>query len=96
MLREDLKITDPAAKKKLIDRLARIEGQLRGIEDMITHQEPCGQIAQQVAAARQALNKVFSELIANELSAVEQSAGKFSPEIHARLTSLVKILSKFS
>ncbi|OLE97854.1 MAG: hypothetical protein AUG75_03335 [Cyanobacteria bacterium 13_1_20CM_4_61_6] len=96
MLREDLKITDPVAKKKLIDRLARIEGQLRGIQDMITHQEPCGQIAQQMAAARQALNKVFSELIADELSAVEQSAGKISPEVHDRLIGIVKILSKFS
>jgi len=96
MMREDLKISDPVAKKKLIDRLARIEGQLRGIQDMITHQEPCGEIAQQMAAARQALNKVFAELIADELSAVEQLAGKMSPEVHASLTSLVKILSKYS
>ena len=95
-MREELKITEPAAKKRLIDRLARVEGQLRGIQDMIAHEEPCGHIAQQIAASRQALNKAFAELIADELSAVEQSAGKIPPDVHIRLASLVKILSKFS
>ena len=51
-------------KKALIDRLARIEGQLRGVQRMIGEEQPCEAIAQQLAAARGALNKAFAELIA--------------------------------
>jgi CsoR family transcriptional regulator, copper-sensing transcriptional repressor len=91
-----LRITDPIAKKRLIDRLARIGGQIRGLHEMVEREEPCEHIAQQVGAARQALSKVFAELISDELSAVEQSSGKVSPETHARLASLVKILSKYA
>ena len=51
-------------KKTLIDRLARIEGQLRGVQRMIADEKECEAIAQQLAAARGALNKAFAELIA--------------------------------
>ena len=51
-------------KKTLIDRLARIEGQLRGVQRMIAEEKECEAIAQQLAAARGALNKAFAELIA--------------------------------
>lgn len=51
-------------KKRLIARLARIEGQLRGVQRMIEDEKECEAIAQQLAAARGALNKAFAELIA--------------------------------
>ncbi len=51
-------------KKQLIDRLARVEGQLRGIQRMIGEEKSCEAIAQQIAAARGALNKAFAQLIA--------------------------------
>jgi DNA-binding FrmR family transcriptional regulator len=51
-------------KKTLIDRLARVEGQLRGVQRMIAEEQECEAIAQQLAAARGAINKAFAELIA--------------------------------
>ena len=50
-------------KKRLLARLARVEGQLRGIQKMISDDEDCERIAQQLAAARGALNKAFSDQI---------------------------------
>lgn len=35
-----------ADRKKLVDRLARVEGQLRGIQKMITRKDDCEAIAQ--------------------------------------------------
>jgi DNA-binding FrmR family transcriptional regulator len=51
----------------LLDRLARIEGQIRGISKMIQDHRPCDQVLMQVMAARAALEKVASEVVANSI-----------------------------
>lgn len=55
---------EPAAKKEMDARLARIEGQVRAIRRMIAADEPCEAIAQQLAAARRALDRTFYEMVA--------------------------------
>jgi len=53
-------------KKDLLNRLARIEGQLRGIQKLIAlAAEPadCDAVAQQMAAARKALDRSFVLLL---------------------------------
>ena len=51
-------------KRKLAARLARIEGQVRGLKEIMQAQEPdCEAVAQQFAAARGALDKAFSVFI---------------------------------
>ena len=54
---------DPAAKKAMDARLARIEGQVRGVRRMIAGDEPCENIAQQLSAARRALDRSFYEMV---------------------------------
>ncbi|MDH3255358.1 MAG: metal-sensitive transcriptional regulator, partial [Acidobacteriota bacterium] len=51
-----VKSVAPEEHKRLLDRLARVEGQLRGIQKMIHQEAECEAIAQQLAAARGALN----------------------------------------
>jgi DNA-binding FrmR family transcriptional regulator len=53
-----------AARRDLILRLKRVEGQLRGIQRMIESGEDCEPIAQQMAASRKALDKAFFEMLA--------------------------------
>lgn len=55
---------EPAAKKEMDARLARIEGQVRAIRRMIAADEPCEAVAQQLAAARRALDRTFYEMVA--------------------------------
>ena len=53
-------------KKDLLNRLARIEGQLRGVQKLIAlAAEPadCDAVAQQMAAARKALDRSFVQLL---------------------------------
>ncbi|HEU4645062.1 MAG TPA: metal-sensitive transcriptional regulator [Burkholderiales bacterium] len=54
---------DPDAKKSMDARLARIEGQVRAVRRMIGADEPCEDIAQQLAAARKALDRAFYEMV---------------------------------
>ena len=44
-------------------RLARVEGQLRGIQRLIDGDSDCEKIAQQLAAARKALDKSFFTMV---------------------------------
>jgi len=93
---DELRITDPIAKKKLIDRLSRVEGQLRGLCDMIANDQPCEQIAHQMSAARAALSKIFAQLIADELEQVEHDNVAADPGLHTRLKAFVKIMAKYT
>ncbi|WP_394791703.1 metal-sensing transcriptional repressor [Rhodoferax sp.] len=56
-------LTDPAKKKTLLARLARVEGQLRGVQRLIDDEADCEKIAQQLAAARKALDKSFFTMV---------------------------------
>ena len=58
------KLSQPDKKKALTDRLARVEGQLRGVQRLIQDEADCEKIAQQLAAARKALDKSFFIMVA--------------------------------
>ncbi|HLD68211.1 MAG TPA: metal-sensing transcriptional repressor [Pseudomonas sp.] len=48
-----------AQQQAMLKRLARVEGQVRGIQAMIKRGEACESIAQQFSAARSALDKAY-------------------------------------
>ena len=54
-------------RKKLIHRLNRIEGQIRGIRGMVEKSAYCTDILAQVAAANAALNAFSKELLAQHI-----------------------------
>lgn len=56
-------VKDPERKKALLLRLKRVEGQLRGIQRLIEEGNDCEQIAQQLTAARKALDKSFFMMV---------------------------------
>ena len=56
-------------RRDMISRLRRIEGQIRGIQGMIQAEADCEAVAQQVAAARRALDRAFYEIIACTMEA---------------------------
>ena len=53
--------------KEIIDRLRRIEGQIRGLQRMIEEQRDCAEIVTQVLAARSALEQVGVQLLDQQL-----------------------------
>jgi len=83
-------------KQRLIARLARVEGQLRGIQKMVRNGEDCEKIAQQLAAARGALNKTFSDLLACAFETKLGSLRKLDPTAKDKVTELAELVSKYA
>lgn len=50
-------------RDSLLKRLARVEGQVRGIQAMIKRGDECESVAQQFSAARKALDKAYQEML---------------------------------
>ena len=62
-----MKHRDEKEYKLLINRLNRIEGQIRGIKNMVEKSAYCPDIIIQVAAANAALNSFNKALLANHI-----------------------------
>lgn len=85
-------------KKDLLNRLARIEGQLRGVQKLIALADgpgDCDAVAQQMAAARKALDRSFVQLLTNSM--LTQSANATDLEqARASAGKLAAMLDKFA
>lgn len=85
-------------KKDLMHRLARVEGQLRGVQKLIAMAETpsdCDAAAQQLAAARKALDRSFVQLLAGAI--VTQTAGAADlADAQERAAHLAAMLDKFA
>ena len=57
----------PAERKAILNRLKRIEGQLRGIQRMIIEEKPCVEVLTQLTAARNAMQQACVESVKNNL-----------------------------
>lgn len=67
MEREDMR--ERINIQPLINRLHRIEGQARGIEQMLEDSRDCGDIVQQISAMRSAVDRLGYELVLTNLRA---------------------------
>ncbi len=61
------KVRTPSEHKALINRLNRIEGQIRGIKAMVEKDAYCTDILIQVSAATAALNGFNKQLLSNHI-----------------------------
>ena len=59
---------DRPDKAKLLNRLSRVEGHVRGIARMIEQDRYCIDVLTQISAARAALARVESEMLKTHLS----------------------------
>lgn len=82
--------------KKLIDRLNRIEGQVRGISRMVGEGRYCIDVLTQIRAARAALAKVETTMLNEHLGhCVERAiAGGDPVEQRAKVAELVELLGR--
>ncbi len=79
-------------KKALILRLKRIEGQIRGLQRLIDEDASCESVAQQLSAARRALDKAFHSLVGCLIES-RLSAKGTAP---AQIKQALDILSRYS
>ncbi len=82
-------------RKKVIDRLSRIEGHIRGIKKMVEEDRDCPDLLHQIAAVKAALNKT-GELILEDhiesclIDAVKQgSTEEYVQNLKEAITKLI-------
>ena len=98
-----LKIVEGSAltaqqKKDLLNRLARIEGQLRGVQKLIAlAADPMDvdAVAQQMAAARKALDRSFVQLLTGAIQTQAGNAADLA-EAQASAAHLAAMLDRFA
>ncbi|WP_158912643.1 metal-sensing transcriptional repressor [Caulobacter sp. S45] len=83
-------------KTTITTRLARIEGQVRGLSQMVEDGRYCLDVVAQVRAARAALAKVEQVILADHLgSCVEQAILSGDPEQQRRkVAELIEVFSR--
>ncbi len=89
------KVREPDERKALINRLNRIEGQVKGIRGMVEKNAYCTDILTQVAAVTAALNAFNRELLAEHIktcvaSDIRSGKDETVDELIATLQKLMK------
>ena len=80
--------------RKIINRLSRIEGHIRGVKTMINESRPCPEVLVQIAAIRGALDKVARIILDEHLSeCIARAAQK--GDIEAEIEQLKAALDRF-
>jgi DNA-binding FrmR family transcriptional regulator len=79
----------------MVNRLRRIEGQVRGLVDMIQTGRSCEEIATQMSATRKAMDKAFYRMMTCALiEAVHES--KTDEEAIMEVERSARLLEKFA
>jgi len=81
-------------KRDLLDRLKRVEGQIRGIARMVEEDKYCVDILNQVAAARAALGKIGLMLLETHTRGCVVRGIKNEDE-EATVTELMNVIKRF-
>ena len=76
------KLLNIKKKTAIRARIARVEGQLRGVQRLIDEDADCETVAQQLSAARKALDKSFFAMVACVIEQGDMS----SEDVAAMLT----------
>lgn len=91
----DKKLRSSSAKKKLDNRLSRIEGQVRGLRRMIEEDAYCPKILMECSAATAALHAFSRVLLEEHISTcVAEDIRKGNDETIEELTALLQKLLK--
>ena len=93
-----LKINNPDVKNQFNNRLARIEGQLRGVQKMIEDERDCKDILQQLMAIRAALQSaslIFIQDVAQDC-ALNQGKTDDPKAQYDQMMELIQLLGKVS
>ncbi|MEO8118541.1 MAG: metal-sensitive transcriptional regulator [Rhodoferax sp.] len=81
-------------QKDVVNRLRRIEGQVRGLVEMIQSGRPCEDVALQMSAARKAMDKAFYRMMAcSVMEAVYES--KTDEQAILEVERSARLLEKF-
>lgn len=87
-------VHDPESLKRIVNRLARIEGHIRGIKTMVQESRPCPDVLVQIAAVRGALDRVARIILDEHLTECISRAAE-AGNIEDEIAELKAALDRF-
>lgn len=82
-------------QQEVMHRLRRVEGQIRGVLAMMEQDKPCDAIAQQLSAARKALDRAFYEMMACSLE-MDVNDAPNNAVLCERIAEKTRLLAKYA
>ena len=82
-------------KIKILSRLKRIEGQIRGIQGMIIEERPCSDIMVQMTAVKSALNQVSKLILENHVNSWFNSSVSSDDISQDMINEVMELILKF-
>lgn len=82
-------------KPRLLNRLNRVEGQIRGISNMVGDDKYCIDILTQISAVQSALDKVALELIRDHARHCLTSGDTKAGSVNDKADELVNALARY-
>ncbi len=83
---------DEISKIKILHRLKKIEGQIRGIQGMIIDNRPCSDILIQVSAVKSALDRINKIILEEKINFCFNCSDDISEDISIYQNSLGEII----
>ena len=83
-----------ASKEQLLQRLARVEGQIRGISRMVDEDRYCIDIVTQINAARAALDKIALGLVDDHVRHCLQTSENVEADADELMDAVGRMLSR--
>lgn len=94
---EEKRLATTNDKEALQKRLKRIEGQVKGIQNMVEEERYCVDILVQISAIRSAINKVGAIILENHVKGcVTNSIKNNDEDIESTINELVDTINKFT
>ena len=78
-----------ASKEQLLNRLARVEGQVRGVARMVEEDRYCIDVLTQIAAIQAALEKIALGLVDSHVRVCMRDVSEATPDPEARIDELM-------
>jgi DNA-binding FrmR family transcriptional regulator len=84
-------------REAILKRLARIEGQVRGVERMVSEEAYCVDVLTQLAAVSKALDRVGFEVLSDHTNhCVRDAVRRGGPEAEERVSELLEAVERYT
>lgn len=94
---EMMKLQNPQTRNNLVNRLKRIEGQVRGVQKMIDEERQCDEIVQQLVSIRSAVHGAVIHFLQEQArECFVNPAGQDEREQERSMTELITLLGKIT
>lgn len=82
-------------KAQVLARLRRATGQVRAVIQMVEREDDCEKVAQQLSAARKALDRAFYDMMACMTRREMEAAGVTQKSALGRLDRMGEVLARY-